>query len=365
MKSRRKRIKEAQKEAELAIKATNEKINELGASAIELDTVLNTVQEHFNKIKNVPAEQQERYKEAEAIRLSWKQQAEKIEKDYNGACAVTTGGVVGAGVGVAVATMGPTAAMGVATTFGVASTGTAISSLSGAAATNAALAWLGGGALASGGGGMVAGQALLALAGPVGWSVAGVALLASGIAFFVGVKDKRRLDDIYSLISKRDVNKYKLAVVEMNEKIQRMDNDRKVLNESLARIQTYGLDYSDMTEAQQYELGTLVNQVAASIELIVSQIKGLLPYYTEEDYDFFLSVMYSEGYPDNYARDKIIIVYLANLLYGIKMDIADRRVFSKAIKSNKKLLKSLGTTKKEFDVGYIDLALKALSFKYE
>ena len=40
--------------------------------------------------------------------------------------------------GVAVVTMGPTVAMGVATTFGVASTGTAISALSGAAATNAA-----------------------------------------------------------------------------------------------------------------------------------------------------------------------------------------------------------------------------------
>lgn len=38
-------------------------------------------------------------------------------------------------------------------TFGAASTGTAIASLSGAAATNATLAWLGGGALAAGGGG--------------------------------------------------------------------------------------------------------------------------------------------------------------------------------------------------------------------
>ena len=37
----------------------------------------------------------------------------------------------------------------------VASTGTAISSLSGAAATNAALAWLGGGTLAAGGGGVL------------------------------------------------------------------------------------------------------------------------------------------------------------------------------------------------------------------
>jgi hypothetical protein len=69
--------------------------------------------------------------------------------------------------------------MWVATTFGTASTGTAISALSGAAASNAAIAWLGGGALATGGGGMAAGQALLALAGPVGWGIAGTTLLAS------------------------------------------------------------------------------------------------------------------------------------------------------------------------------------------
>lgn len=71
--------------------------------------------------------------------------------------------------------------MWVATTFGTASTGTAISALSGAAATNAALAWLGGGTLAAGGGGIVAGQALLALAGPIGWGIAGTSLLTNVI----------------------------------------------------------------------------------------------------------------------------------------------------------------------------------------
>jgi hypothetical protein len=45
--------------------------------------------------------------------------------------------------------------------FGIASTGTAISSLSGAAATNATLAALGGGALSAGGGGMALGSAVL------------------------------------------------------------------------------------------------------------------------------------------------------------------------------------------------------------
>ncbi len=52
-------------------------------------------------------------------------------------------------------------AITVATSIGVASTGTAISSLSGAAATNAMLAWFGGGAIAAGGGGMALGAAVL------------------------------------------------------------------------------------------------------------------------------------------------------------------------------------------------------------
>lgn len=92
------------------------------------------------------------------------------------------GGATGAGVVVAagVAALGPTAAIALATTFGTASTGTAIAALSGAAAANAALAWLGGGALAVGGGGMLAGKALLALAGPVGWGIGAIAVVGGG-----------------------------------------------------------------------------------------------------------------------------------------------------------------------------------------
>ena len=63
-----------------------------------------------------------------AIRVNWKQQAEKIELEYQKAEVKAAGqGAAGVGAGVAVVALGPTAAMGIATTFGVASTGTAIS----------------------------------------------------------------------------------------------------------------------------------------------------------------------------------------------------------------------------------------------
>jgi hypothetical protein len=72
----------------------------------------------------------------------------------------------------------------VASTLGVAaSTGTAIGSLSGAAATNAALAWLGGGTLASGGGGIAAGTAIVSAVSTGGAviAIAGVGIIGKQV----------------------------------------------------------------------------------------------------------------------------------------------------------------------------------------
>lgn len=117
--------------------------------------------------------------------------------------------------------------MGVATTFGLASTGTAISALSGAAATNAALAWLGGGALVAGGGGMAAGQAFLTMAGPAGWAIAAISLAASSLLFLENNKDKKHLENLFAAISHRDVKSYELAIVEILERIKRIDDERE------------------------------------------------------------------------------------------------------------------------------------------
>lgn len=83
------------------------------------------------------------------------------------------GGMKGIGIGTAASG----GAMSFASSFGVASTGTAISGLSGAAATNATLAWLGGGSLAAGGGGMALGSIVL------GGITVGPALMIGGFVF--------------------------------------------------------------------------------------------------------------------------------------------------------------------------------------
>ena len=170
----------------------------------------------------------------------------------------------GAGAGASVAFMAPTAAMWVATTFGTASTGTAISALSGAAATNAALAWLGGGALSAGGGGIVAGNALLAMAGPIGWTIAGATLLTSILLF---TSKKAKLN--------KQKNEEIEAVKNNTEKVREIDAQIKQLLDETSAIRTglsssctsclplFGKDYSAFSEEQKKSLGALVNQTKA------------------------------------------------------------------------------------------------------
>lgn len=96
--------------------------------------------------------------------------------------AMNTGKGLSAGIGTAVG------AWALVSTYGVASTGTAIATLSGATATNAALAWFGGGSLAAGGGGMAAGSVVL------GGIVAIPALALTGL--FSHLKANKKIKEI-------------------------------------------------------------------------------------------------------------------------------------------------------------------------
>ena len=143
--------------------------------------VIEPVEEYVNRLVHSPREFDKSVREFRIEVDRFSETVQRIETEAHRSETVGgAAGVTGTAAGVGVATFGPSAAMAVATTFGTASTGTAISTLSGAAAANAALAWLGGGAVAAGGG-MAAGKALLVLAGPVGWTIGGVALAGSGI----------------------------------------------------------------------------------------------------------------------------------------------------------------------------------------
>lgn len=365
-KQKKSKLQVAQDKAQAAIKETNNAIGELGEYTRSLYKSLTSIQEQFDKIRNVPSEQKLQYEELKQIRLNWKQQADKIDKDYKNVTVKNAGvGAAGAGLGVAVVTMGPTVAMGVATTFGVASTGTAISTLSGAAATNAALAWLGGGALAAGGGGMAAGNAFLALAGPVGWAIAGVSLLASGLIFWKSKSDKNLLENVFIAISERDIKSYELAIIELKERISRIIDENSKLTDAIGEIESFGLDYNKMSEAQQYALGSYVNLMLSSTQLLVNPIQGLLPKFSEEDFDSFMSWKDREINKETCTEHKDFIVSLANLLYKIELYDRDKKLLWKSLRNNKKMIKSMDISRKEFDLDIMNAIMEALNFKYK
>ncbi|GGA43071.1 hypothetical protein [Psychrobacillus lasiicapitis] len=241
-------------------------------SALE---VIHNVERYINSIANTPKEFD---KEFDAIRIntaSFKALSE-ITYDEKLMIKIAGGGsVAGVAAGVATAAFAPTAAMAIATTFGTASTGAAISGLTGAAATNAALAWLGGGALAAGGGGMATGNALLALAGPIGWSIGAASLLAGGVYASKKNKeaaikaDKERLE-IAKERSKIDAIQYEI--------VELTSTTKKLMNELYKMITNFTNASQNITSFEQYssdqrqELIAIINNTSSLSKLFMKEI---------------------------------------------------------------------------------------------
>ena len=178
-------------------------------------------------------------------------------------------GLAGALGGVGLAALGPTAAMSVAMTFGTASTGTAIASLSGAAATNAALAWLGGGTLAAGGAGMAAGQAMLTLTGPVGWALGAASLAGSLLAINKSNKEIAQKTEESIRKIKGEIERIKeidVYVLSLNDKTKSLSN---AIMSQLKRIKDYRkIDCSMFSDSEMDELISLFNSTEVLSKLI-------------------------------------------------------------------------------------------------
>lgn len=226
-----------------------------------------------NSIAGTPKSFDTDFEEVNVHRTEFLEAEEFARKDLEAARKSAAGAGAGFTAGAAVASLAPTAAIWVATTFGSASTGTAISALSGAAATQAALAWLGGGALAAGGGGTAAGSALLALAGPVGWTVAGATLLAS-IALFAKKKfDNREAKQEVLAAVKQNTALVKGIDAQIKDILRRTESLRGLLKMSyLEALESCGTDFLALSALQQSRLVVLVNNTKACAALLGKRI---------------------------------------------------------------------------------------------
>ena len=269
--------KELDEELEKAVAVYNKEYNTLSDTGIALFyqrkktiDLIDNVEFLINSIANHPKEFDKKIKEIKVIKNNFKQICDFTKKELEQVqkSAFTAG--VGVTGGLAVTSLAPSAAMWVATTFGTASTGTAISALSGAAANSAALAWLGGGSIAAGGAGVTGGQALLALAGPIGWSIAGATLLTSIILLSNNKRkiDKEKKDEIEKI--KTNTGK----IVEQSNSIKILLEENNALYVNIVKnyqkaLYIFNMDYTIMKEEDKFLLGSIVNEtkaIAKSIE---------------------------------------------------------------------------------------------------
>ncbi|MBE9213231.1 hypothetical protein IQ247_11190 [Plectonema cf. radiosum LEGE 06105] len=234
------------------------------------EQIIPACEKYINTLANSPKEFDKSVSEFKVEFTKFSQVIQQIKFEADKAAKVS-GLMAGAGTttGVGVAAFAPTAAMAIATTFGTASTGTAISALSGAAATNAALAWLGGGAVVAGGGGMAAGNALLAMAGPVGWAIGGTALVGS--VLWAGHKNEeiaqKANQETAKIKSKTAVlNAAKEEIAKLFKLTQEhADGVNRQLNFLKQEAPSNYLDFSDN---HKIKLAALINNIQALSQLL-------------------------------------------------------------------------------------------------
>ena len=224
--------------------------------------VIKMNQNVINSIANTPKEFDTTLGKIGKELTKFNDSEEYAKKAYNASVQAGINIAGGAAAGLGVASMAPTALMSIATTFGTASTGTAISTLSGCVAQKAALAWIGRtfAGFAAEGAGMAAGQAFLALAGPIGWGITAVSTGASLISLS---NNNKELAD-KAVNEAKEISIARESLDEVSEKVNSLRAKTDILytdmDKQRAKILKFlNADYLSLEDEDKYFLGTLVN----------------------------------------------------------------------------------------------------------
>ena len=248
----------------------NDSYSQMGKSCQELYNVrkeavslIQFIEQVINSIANTPKEFDTQLGKIGRELTRFQETEEYAKEAYEASLKAGINIVGGVAAGFGVAAMAPTAMMSIATTFGTASTGTAISALSGAAAQKAAVAWVGrnfAGFAVKQGAGMAAGRAFLALAGPIGW---GITAASTGISLISMTKKNKELAD-KAVEEAKEIAKVREAIDETTEKVRVLRAKTDLLfcdmDKQRNKISGYrNAEYSSLSSDEKYFLGSLVN----------------------------------------------------------------------------------------------------------
>lgn len=237
--------------------------------------LIKTLEKVINSIANTPKDFDTKMGEIKHEVENFHETEEYAKNAYDVSVKAGVNIVGGVATGFGVAAMAPTALMSIATTFGTASTGTAISALSGAAAQKAATAWIGrtfaSFAVKEGVKGMAVGKAFLGLAGPLGW---GITATSTGLSLISLTNKNKELAD-KAVEEAKDIAKAREALDETTEKVANLITKTKILfddinNQKQQIIDLMNVDYSILEDDKKLFLGTAVNNTL-SLSLFLNE----------------------------------------------------------------------------------------------
>lgn len=248
-----------------------EQLYDLRGKSVDL---IKLVQVVVNSIANTPKEFETQLGKIGEELTKFSETEEYARKAYDASIKAGVNIAGGAAAGFGVASMAPTVMMSIATTFGTASTGTAISALSGAAAQKAAIAWLGrtfAGFAVKEGAGMAAGQAFLALAGPIGW---GITAASTGLSLIsLSNKNKELADN--AVEEAKEIAKARETLDETNEKIKSLKAKTDLLysdmNKQRNKITGFmNVNYASISGDDKRFLGVLIDNTL-SLSMLLNE----------------------------------------------------------------------------------------------
>ena len=82
--------------------------------------------------------------------------------------------------------------------------------------------------------------------------------------------DRQRLQDIYTLVGDRDIQSYKLTLLELEERINRLKEETRLLYQYHLEIKKFEHNYDMLSNSQKYALGMSINLLISSIQLLIN-----------------------------------------------------------------------------------------------
>ena len=310
MASRQKTLKNLSHQLKVNINKVNREIDKYSKNAEKLNNSLDILQNKIDCIRNKPAEQIIRFEELKRLRLGWQETAEKrVREENTKALKVAGTGIVAAGVGKTMA---------------------------------------------------------VAAIGPIGLSLAfSIGVISTLIGGFLFIKDRKgqlRLEDIFITITESNIYRYNLALVEINERISRINNELVIIYSAIERIDTFGTDYRVMSESQRYELGSYHNYMEGVTHLLIEPILGLQPLFSERDFYNYKRWKYRTASNDICTKYKDFIISVVSFLGPVELQESDKKLLLKTFKKNKDLLNSFQMKSNELDDDLINAIYEAHNY---